>query len=169
MHCHWIHDIKSFYTFFSYKIAFIGYILDSGNFISELDGYDYNLNWLGGDLMTVTNVLSPRDCQANCSSNVGCVSFVYRLENKLMCFFSENMLPNIILKMLYSQLSLFDSFSLNNRTSDRYCFLKTSTTGTATDYQLVSGPRKCTYYDGKYLHISTTFNSGFPVFIAIMN
>ena len=85
--------------------------------ISDFDCFDYDIHWTGNTLLTLTDVYSPRDCQAECYSNVDCIDFVYR-------------------------------------TVDRYCFLKSSNTGTASDSYLISGPKTCSVYRGKRAFIN---------------
>jgi len=53
--------------------------------LTELDCFDYDLDWLGNTIITQPNIGSPRDCQALCKSNDTCSSFVYRTTDRY-CF-----------------------------------------------------------------------------------
>jgi hypothetical protein len=46
--------------------------------LSELDCFEYDLNWAGTVISELAGVFSPRDCQSLCTFNAACTFFVYR-------------------------------------------------------------------------------------------
>jgi PAN domain len=46
-------------------------------YFSELDCFDYGLDWVGTTLSSKSGVFSPRDCQNLCKSHAACSYFVY--------------------------------------------------------------------------------------------